>query len=96
MQVAVTFILFRALQFFDSITASRAAPDLPAMLEGLGPQKGLAKFFKQLAGITMLLSIVQLAEMLFPAVANSVFGASLGSVWRNVISMSLNVMNPAV
>lgn len=92
MQVAVTYILFQALRFFDSIVTSRAAPDLPAMLEGLGPQNGLAKLFKQLAGITMLLSIVQLAEAFLPPALEYFFGTSLGSAWSSMVQVALGVL----
>lgn len=95
LQVAVTYILFQALRFFDSIVTSRAAPDLPAMLEGLGPQNGLAKLFKQLAGITMLLSIVQLAEAFLPPAVEYFFGTTLGSAWGSIMHVALDVLKTA-
>ncbi|KAK9865380.1 hypothetical protein WJX84_009502 [Apatococcus fuscideae] len=62
------------------------------MLEGLGPQNGLAQFFQQLAGITMLLSIVQLAEAFLPPAVEYFFGTSLGSAWASIMRIALDVL----
>ena len=62
------------------------------MLEGLGPQNGLAKLFKQLAGITMLLSFVQLAEAFLPSAVEYFFGTTLGSAWGSMMQIALDVL----